>query len=189
MKKDHFIKIWEEKTLSQKICGFLSQNEITYEKCVKHPEVSDPTKLEEYDQKLQEQVGEDYCVCKNRLIQEKEGKKRTFLFIIPCTKQIDLQKTKELLKTEDLEIRQGENCSLYHLLSDQNEQIHLVLDHDVLKGKGVVLHPLYNGLSIFLKPKETLNFLSLWKDIYQLSEVPAIIREKQKVREKNRNER
>lgn len=185
---------WANILKSQKMCRFLSQNGITYEWCIKHPEVLGCRQSQEYYKRFQSYIGNDYCICKNLLIQERKGEKRTFLFVIPSTKEIDLKKEKEILHTSKLEFVSEEkmksllqttpgNVSIFNLLYDQEDQIALILDQEILEKNLIAFHPLYNGMSVFLKPTETLKFLSIFKKNYQIEEIPSkIIEEKQPVK-------
>ena len=62
---------------------------------------------------------------------------------------------KDLLNTEP------GNVSLFNIMYDKEKQVNLIIDEDLLTGKSLAFHPLYNGMSVFLKPTECFKFLKL----------------------------
>lgn len=53
------------------------------------------------------------------------------------------------------------NVSIFNLIYDQKRQVNLVLDAEILHSSLIAFHPLYNGMSVFLKPEGVLKFLEL----------------------------
>ncbi len=49
--------------------------------------------------------------------------------------------------------------------------MHLVLDEEILQSELVAFHPLYNGMSIFLKPEEVVKFLNCVNRNYEVCEM------------------
>ena len=103
---------------------------------------------------------------------ERKGKHRKFLIITDQSKQVDLKKLKDVLVSTKLEFISEEelyyllntypgNISIFNLLYDNARQVELIIDKELLKSELLVFHPLYNGMSMFIKPEEIIKFLSM----------------------------
>lgn len=51
--------------------------------------------------------------------------------------------------------------SIFNMIYDYDKKVNLILDEYLLEKKLLAFHPLYNGMSIFLLPKECLEFIEL----------------------------
>lgn len=169
------------------LCEYLVGQGIQYEWCIRHKKVLGCEESEQYYQRFLYYIGNDYCVGKNLLLQERKGEKRIFLLIVPSYKQVDLKEVSEQLDTKKLEFVKPEkmeellhtepgNVSVFNLIYDIEKQVHLILDEEILLSKLIAFHPLYNGMSIFLKPEEVLKFLDYDQRTYEID----TIKEKQK---------
>ena len=99
------------------------------------------------------------------------------------SKQIDLKKLKEVLDSSKLEFISEEelatllntypgNVSVFNLLYDQEQQVELIIDEELLTSDLLVFHPLYNGMSMFIKPSEIMKFLKMIKRRSMMTELP-----------------
>ena len=122
--------------------------------------------------------------CKNLFLKERKGEKRTFLVIVPMEKQVDLKELKERLGTSKLEFASSAkmqdllqttpgNVSIFNLIFDKDKKVNIVLDQDLFDSKLLAFHPLYNGMSIFLKEKEVRKFLDFCDRDYLVGAVPT----------------
>ena len=102
--------------------------------------------------------------------------------IVPAFKKIDLKNLQEKLNTKKLEfVKQEEmyellqavpgNLSVFNLIYDKQQQVELVLDNEIFDKELVAFHPLYQGMSIFMKPKEVSKFLRLVNHSYQIENI------------------
>lgn len=159
---------------AKEFCQYLTQNNIDYEVCLKHAEVISCDDSYQYYQRFQDYLTEDYVICKNLLVQERKGEKRKFLVILDSRKQLSFQQLREILACKKLEfVNSNEmkelldttpgNVSLFNIKNDQTKQVHLVLDQELLQANLLAFHPLYNGMSLFLRPIDCLKFVHLIK--------------------------
>ena len=88
---------------AKEFCQYLTQNNIDYEVCLKHPEVISCDDSYQYYQRFQDYLTEDYVICKNLLVQERKGEKRKFLVILDSRKQLSFQQLREILACKKLE--------------------------------------------------------------------------------------
>lgn len=162
---------WEKIKKAQLFCDFLEQKNIFYEYCFKHPEVLGCDESKNYYQRFCSYV-KNYTICKNLAVHERKGKHRKFLIITDQSKQVDLKKLKDVLVSTKLEFISEEelyyllntypgNISIFNLLYDNARQVELIIDKELLKSELLVFHPLYNGMSMFIKPEEIIKFLSM----------------------------
>ncbi len=160
-------------------CDYLVQLGIQYEWCIRHKKVLGCEESEQYYQRFISYIGDDYCIGKNLLLQERKGEKRIFLLVVPYQKRVDLKELSEQLITKKLEFVSPEkmeellhtepgNVSIFNLIYDKEQHVHLVLDEEILQSKLIAFHPLYNGMSVFLKPEEVLKFLDCDQRIYEI---------------------
>lgn len=167
---------------AKKMCEELSRYGIEYEWCIKHPEVLGCDDSRKYYKRYETYIGNNYCICKNLLIQERKGTKRHFLIILPDDKLIDLKEEKARLKTSKLEFASIDkmytllnttpgNVSIFNILYDKENVVELLLDKDIFKSKLVAFHPLYNGMSVFIKPEDIFTFLISCHKKYQIEEI------------------
>lgn len=175
-------------------CQYLTDHHILYEVCLKHQEVLSCEESSLYYQRFQDYLKDDYVICKNLLVQERKGEKRKFLVIIDSRDQLSFQQLREVLDCRKLEFVSSEemkelldtipgNVSLFNLVNDQNNQIHLVFDQKLLQANLLAFHPLYNGMSLFLRPSECFKFLDLIK---RKVDVVSLSKEKEKQFIKNK---
>lgn len=168
------------------MCDYLDNHGISYEWCIKHPEVRGCDESARYYSRYQYLIGDNYCIGKHLLLQERKGEKRVFLFIVPSDKQVDLKEVRERLQTSKLEFVKEDkmeellyttpgNVSIFNLIYDSSKKVNLVLDQDLLNTDLVAFHPLYNGMSVFLKPEDMLKFLAVVNRDYNLGDVPSLI--------------
>lgn len=173
---------WEKINKAQLFCDFLEQKNIFYEYCFKHPEVLGCDESKSYYQRFCSYV-ENYTICKNLAVHERKGKHRKFLIITDQSKQVDLKKLKEVLVSSKLEFISEEelatllntypgNVSIFNLLYDKDQQVELIIDEELLTSELLVFHPLYNGMSMFIKPKEIIKFLNMLKRNRTMTELP-----------------
>lgn len=175
-------------------CDYLTSHHIDYEVCLKHQEVLGCDESSKYYQRFKYYLKSEYVICKNLLIQERKGEKRKFLLIMDSRNQLSFQQLREILDCRKLEfVSSAEmknildttpgNVSLFNLIHDQTKQVHLVLDEELLKANLLVFHPLYNGMSLFLKPSECMKFLDL---IGRCANIISLSKENEKKYIKNR---
>lgn len=173
---------WEKLKKAQIFCDYLEKKNINYEYCFKHPEVLSCDESENYYQRFCSYV-EKYTICKNLVVHERKGQHRKFLIITDQSKQIDLKKLKEVLDSSKLEFISEEelatllntypgNVSVFNLLYDQEQQVELIIDEELLTSDLLVFHPLYNGMSMFIKPSEIMKFLKMIKRRSMMTELP-----------------
>ena len=164
-------------------CDYLEKHDIHYEWCIKHKEVLGCEESLNYYEHYKCYIGDDYCVCKNLLLQERKGAKRTFLIIVPSEKQVDLKELREQYNTSKLEFVQEErmyellkttpgNVSIFNLIYDKEKKVNLVLDSDLFNSSLLAFHPLYNGMSLFLTGENVFKFLNFCDRDYVVSEIP-----------------
>ncbi len=164
------------------MCEYLSSHGISYEWCIKHKKVSGCFESEVYYKRFSDYIGDDYCIGKNLLVQERKGEKRVFLVIVPSTKKVDLNNLREVLNAKKLEFVKEDkmeeilhtkpgNVSIFNLIYDKENMVNLIIDDDILESNLVAFHPLYNGMSVFLKPSEVLKFLSFCGRCYDSSPI------------------
>ena len=55
---------------------------------------------------------------------------------------------------------------------DKDQQVELIIDEELLTSELLVFHPLYNGMSMFIKPKEIIKFLNMLKRNRIMTELP-----------------
>ncbi len=99
---------------------------------------------------------------------------------------MDLKQLREQLGCGKLEFASSEdleallrtypgNVSIFHLLYDEEKRVNLVLDQELLEYPSLAFHPLYNGMSLFLEPKEVLKFLERIEHEVEITEVPRMM--------------
>lgn len=170
--------------VGKSFCEYLEEHGIHYDYCIKHKEVLGCNESANYYDGCKYFIGDDYCVCKNLFLKERKGEKRLFLVIVPMEKKIDLKELKEKLGTSKLEFASSENMkdllqttpgnvSLFNLIFDTDKKVNVILDQDLFANKLLAFHPLYNGMSIFLKEQEVFKFLNLCDRDYLIGEVPS----------------
>lgn len=163
-------------------CEYLVQLGVEYAWCIRHKKVMGCSESERYYERFLSYIGEDYCIGKNLLLQERKGEKRIFLLVVPSDKQVDLKDFGRRMETRKLEFVSSEkmeevlhtepgNVSVFHLLYDREKQVHLVLDEELCKYSLLAFHPLYNGLSVFLKPEELFKFLDYFQIEYRVDSI------------------
>lgn len=153
-------------------CDYLDSHGIHFDRCIKHQMVSGCEDSTLYYERFQDYLFDEYVVCKNLFVQERKGDKRKFLIITDSNKRVDLKSLKERMDSKKLELTCEDtmksllhttpgNVSLFNIIYDEDEKVDLIIDEDLLKASELAFHPLYNEMSIFLKPKECLKFLNL----------------------------
>lgn len=169
--------------VGRSFCEYLEEHDIHYDYCIKHKEVLGCDESANYYDRYKYFIGDAYCICKNLFLKERKGEKRTFLVIVPMEKQVDLKELKERLGTSKLEFASSEkmqdllqttpgNVSIFNLIFDQDKKVNVVLDQDLFDSELLAFHPLYNGMSIFLKEKEIRKFLDFCNRDYLVGEIP-----------------
>ncbi len=168
---------------ARSFCAFLESSGIFFDLCIKHPIAKACYESEQYYQKYQYLMPE-YSVCKHLLVQERKGEKRKFLIIVDSHKQVDMAQCKIDLETKKLEFVNDDgleellhtkagNISIFNMMYDVTKQIELVIDEELLQKDCLVFHPLYNELSIFIKPEEFLKFLELIQREAKIMEIAS----------------
>ena len=158
----------------RKFCGYLEQSGIDYELCIKHKESLGCDDSKEYYKRFSQYIKDDYVICKNLLVHERKGEKRSYLLITDCDKKVDLTALKNTLGCSKFEFAdysemkslissEPGNVSLFSMIYDKDRKVELIIDEDLLSKNLLAFHPLYNGMSVFLKPKECFKFLKLIK--------------------------
>lgn len=166
------------------MCEYLFTHGIKYEWCIRHKKVLGCDESEKYYQRFKEYIGNDYCIGKNLLVQERKGERRLFLIIVPATKKVDLKSISAELNIKKLEFVKEEkmrqilhttpgNVSVFNLIYDVQEEVQLILDEELLTSRLVAFHPLYNGMSVFMRPVEVLKFLKLCNRSYEVDNIAA----------------
>ena len=74
---------------------------------------------------------------------------------------------------EELLHTKAGNISIFNMMYDVTKQIELVIDEELLQKDCLVFHPLYNELSIFIKPEECLKFLKLIQREAKIMEIAS----------------
>ena len=147
-------------------CDWLIKQCIQLDYCVNHPEAIGCVDYHAYDSYLG-----DYAIGKHLLLQERKGKHHKFLVVTDSAKRVDLNILREGLSCNKLEFVGEEemqslinttpgNISIFNMIYDNNREIQLVIDEDLLQAQEIAFHPLYNGMSVFMKPAECFKFLS-----------------------------
>lgn len=185
----HYYPI-ETKTLkkilfAKKFIEHLALEGIEYNYCIKHKEVLGCDQSREYYQRFSYYIGNEseYCICKNLLVQERKGEKRKFLIIVSDEKQVDLKTLKDTYELKKLEFISQEdmekflhtepgNVSLFNLQYDHENKLEVFFDEELLQEKQLAFHPLYNGMSLFLKPQEALKFVDSIGHSYKVISIP-----------------
>lgn len=157
---------------ARNFCTYLEQNGIKYDICIKHKEVLGCDESSLYYQRFEDYLCDDYSICKHLLVRERKGEKRTFLIVTDSSKQVDLSSIREELDCKKLEFVKEDdmkelinttpgNVSIFNMIYDHDKKVNLVFDEDLLSRESLAFHPLYNGMSLFLKPKECLKYVGL----------------------------
>ena len=155
---------------AKSFCKYLEDRKINYDVCIKHKEVLGCDDSAKYYERFSDYLPYDYTICKNLLVRERKGEKRTFLLITDSRKQLDMSGLKEELDCKKLEFVKEEemqellnttpgNISLFNMIYDKNKKVNLVIDEELFYSQSLAFHPLYNGMSMFLKPEECLKFI------------------------------
>lgn len=158
--------------VAYKFCEYLDKKGIYYDKCIKHKLVLGCDDSSEYYKRFSDYLCDDYIICKNLLVQERKGEKRKFLIITDAKKKINLSELKEQIDSKKLEFVSSEdmkellnttpgNVSLFNMIYDKSESVNVIIDDELLSAKELAFHPLYNEMSVFLKPSECLKFLKV----------------------------
>lgn len=153
-------------------CHYLDRHGVHFDRCIKHRVVAGCEESILYYERFQDYLFDEYAVCKNLFVQERKGDKRKFLIITDSNKRVDLKSLKEMMDSKKLEFVCEDtmksllhttpgNVSLFNIIYDEDEKVDLIIDEDLLKASELAFHPLYNEMSIFLKPRECLKFLKL----------------------------
>lgn len=172
IKSDEMRRKMEKTIRAKSFCEYLGKNGINYDICIRHQEVLGCDESSKYYERFNEYLEPDYVICKNLLVHERKGEKRNFLIITDSKKKINLIGLKESLGAKKLEFVNEEdmktllntepgNVSLFNIMYDKAEQVNLIIDQDLFSSSSLAFHPLYNGMSIFLKPEECLKFLKV----------------------------
>lgn len=170
--------------IGQDFCQELDSKGILYLWCIRHPEVIGCSESRSYYQRYQEYLGNDYSICKHLVVHERKGKKRTFLIVVDDEKSVDLKSLKEELECSKLEfVNSSElndllhtvtgNVSLFHLKFDINHKVNIIVDRELLDKSLLAFHPLYNGMSLFLTPDSTLQYLKTIDRTATIIDVPS----------------
>lgn len=149
-------------------CDFLGKKGIHLDYCINHPEAVGCVDYHLYDSFL----GSNYFVGKHLLLQERKGDKKKFLVVTSSSKSVDLGSLKEGLGCRKLEFvgvdemqslihTSPGNVSIFNMMADKNREVQIVIDEDLLQASDVAFHPLYNGMSVFMRPDECFKFLSV----------------------------
>lgn len=162
----------EKLKIGRDFCHYLEKNNIKYDICIKHPEVLGCNESIKYYKRFDEYLPDDYRICKHLLVKERKGKKRKYLLITDSTKKLDLNLLKDTLECKKLEfVNQEEmfdilhttpgNVSIFNIINDKSNSVNLVIDKELLFANSLAFHPLYNGMSLFISPKECMKFIDL----------------------------
>ena len=182
MKKEALEKM-RKIAYAKKFCDTLLELNVDYQWCIKHPEVLGCEMSKQYYKRYETYIGHDYSICKNLLLQERKGEHRILLIIVDDTKNIDLKELQKRFHTTKLEFLKQDlmkellqtvpgNVSVFHVLFDKKNQIEVYIDEELLQEKLLAFHPLYNGMSMFIKPKEIIKFLNMLKRNRIMTELP-----------------
>lgn len=167
-------------------CNALDEKGIKYDYCIRHKEVTSCVDYSRWNAYL----GDNYAVAKHLLIQERKGEKKKYLVITDSSKQVDLRSLKDKLACRKLEFVSPDdmydlirstpgNVSIFNMMYDEKKEIEIIIDEDLLNADYIAFHPLYNGMSIFIKPKECFSFLKTINREAHVINIP--LKEKEKV--------
>lgn len=162
---------------------WLKDKDIIYKLCVKHPETKGCVQSKEYYQRYSDYLKFDYSICKHLLLRERKGKKDIYLIIVDMDKKVDLYKLKELLECKKFEFvnevdlkelldTTPGNISVFSLISDKEKKVKLLIDSKLLEKESLAFHPLYNGMTLFIEPKEVIKFLKDIKEDVIILDIP-----------------
>ena len=168
---------------AQQFCNYLQNHGVQYEWCIKHKEVSSCVESFHYYERFHYYLGEEYSICKNLLVKERKGNERFFLIIVDASKQVDLAALRPLLFAQKLTFVDAAtmqevlkttpgNVSLFNMIYDQQQQIEPIIDASLLSKKFLAFHPLYNGMSLFIKPPQMFHFLTAIHRMAQVIHIP-----------------
>lgn len=168
---------------AQQFCSYLQENNIDYKICIKHPLTGGCNESETYYKRFNDYLDFDYSICKHILVQERKGDKRVYLIIVDKDKKVDLNALKDILEARKLEFvseydmkelldTNPGNVSIFNLVSDSENKVNLIMDLNLLNYDYLAFHPLYNGMTLFLRPKDAFKFLSIIKRDNQLIDIP-----------------
>lgn len=158
-------------------CNSLDSRDIHFDYCIRHKEATCCVDYSRWDDYLEA----DYAVGKHLFVQEKKGEKKKYLIITDSSKRVDLKTLKDELSCRKLEFVSPSvmeklinatpgNVSIFNMMYDYNKEIELIIDEELLEVDYIAFHPLYNGMSIFLPPKECFKFLdSIGRDAKVMS--------------------
>lgn len=157
--------------MAYKFLHFLDSKGIHYDRCIKHKIVKGCDDSNLYYKRFEEYLENTYTICKNLLVQERKGEKRKFLIITDSRKKVNLSDLKDQIETKKLGFVGEEdmkrllhttpgNVSLFNVISDKAKKVNIIIDEELLFKDSLAFHPLYNEMSVFLKPKECLKFLA-----------------------------
>lgn len=169
---------------AQDFCQELSDKDISYSWCIKHPEVLGCDESKKYYQRYHAYLGDDYSVCKHLFLQERKGQKRKFLVIVDDEKSVDLKDLKEKIGSSKLEFAPKEelckslntipgNVSLFHIQFDKEKKVELILDQELFEKQLLAFHPLYNGMSLFLTPASATKYLDTIDRTATIMDIPS----------------
>lgn len=164
-------------------CKYLNEEDIEYDICIKHPEVLGCDESELYYKRFTQYLPSAYSICKHMLVKEKKGD-RVFLIIVNKDKKVDLSKIREYLGCKKLEFVNEEEMrqlldtypgcvSVFCMKNDTDKKVELVIDYDLIKYQSLAFHPLYCGMSLFLKPSEMMKFIGKLDIKPNIIDVPA----------------
>lgn len=151
-------------------CRYLNEQGVRYDVCIKHPEVLGCSESEMYYKRFTDYLPLEYSICKHMLVKEKKGN-RYFLIIVDKDKKVDLTKIREDLDCKKLEFVSQEEMktlldtypgcvSVFCMKNDTEKKVELILDYDLMEYQSLAFHPLYCGMSLFLKPEEMMKYLN-----------------------------
>lgn len=155
-----------------KFCDYLKSNNIKYDVVIKHKEVLGCDESYLYYKRFYDYLEFDFSICKNLLLKERKGEQRYYLVITDSNKQVDISSLKDTLNCKKLEFVDVDhmkdvlnttpgNVSLFNIIYDKNKKVNLVIDKDLFEYNALAFHPLYNGMSLFIKPSECLKFIKI----------------------------
>lgn len=196
---DDYQKLFRKVTISKKedrklelssidigyeLCQELKNKNISYYTCITHPEVVSCLDSEMYYRQYQGLLGKDYSICKHLFVRERKKDGRYFLIVVDHEKDVDLKKVREEFNLGKLEFCSSielqellntvcGNVSLFHLRYDQYKKIELILDSDLLNRDLLSFHPLYNGMSLFISPIDTLKYLESIERKVNIYSIPS----------------
>lgn len=191
--KSDDIKKLDRMKRGKKFCTYLENVGIDYQVCIKHPEVLGCDESFKYYQRFKEYLSFKYSICKHILVKEKKGDKRVFLIVIDKDKKVDLSKIREKLDCKKLEFVSEEememllnttpgNVSVFNLIEDTTKKVELIMDRELLDQEELAFHPLYNGMTLFLKPLDIIKFLKTIDREVSILDVPEKEQDQEKVK-------